>query len=74
VTDHNAAAEEYLALTRERDWAEERSYVELELASAQVHAALYLAEQQRIANQLRAAELRVDKPWVMSDIERLGLS
>lgn len=41
---------------------------------ALVHATLFLAEQQRIANELRATELFVDKPWLRAEIERLGLS
>lgn len=57
----------------------EEIHVSAQMATA--HATLYAAEQtaalvkeQRTANELRAAELMTDKPWLRADIERLGLS
>ena len=76
MTDHKAEAEKLVdrGSVSPLDGSYQFSNDTETLLAAQVHATLALVEQQRIANQLRAAELRVDKPWVMADIERLGLS
>ena len=76
MTDHKAKAAKHIALTLECDWGEEPRHVELELASAQVHATLALVAEQHTANLIYAFDALGRNPgqWPSEIRDALGLS